>query len=86
MVPVPGVDPIDRGVYARRKGEPVTGRRMLSRVIVSASVAVVVGSLFVHNFALHDQTHGLAFPPLLLYMFMLAPIIIADLSCSTALS
>ncbi|KAI9510330.1 Ca-transporting ATPase [Russula earlei] len=54
-----GVDPVDRAVMRkppRRKDEPIINRRILMRVIFSASV-IVAGTLFIYYFALSDDNN-----------------------------
>ncbi|KAI0041087.1 Ca-transporting ATPase [Auriscalpium vulgare] len=52
-----GVDPVDRAVMRkppRKKDEPIITKRIMLRVLFSASV-IVVGTLFVYYFALSDD-------------------------------
>ncbi|CAK5281921.1 unnamed protein product [Mycena citricolor] len=53
-----GVDPVDPAVMRRpprKKDAPIITRRLLYRVLFSASI-IVVGTLFVYMFALQDET------------------------------
>ncbi|KAF7350904.1 Calcium-transporting ATPase 1 [Mycena sanguinolenta] len=53
-----GVDPVDPAVMRRpprKKDAPIITRRLLYRVLFSASI-IVVGTLFVYMFALEDET------------------------------
>ncbi|KAI0264186.1 hypothetical protein BC834DRAFT_924730 [Gloeopeniophorella convolvens] len=52
-----GVDPVDRAVMRRpprRKDDPIITRRILARVVFSASL-IVAGTLFIYFFALSDE-------------------------------
>ncbi|EIN06438.1 Ca-transporting ATPase [Punctularia strigosozonata HHB-11173 SS5] len=52
-----GVDPVDASVMRkppRRKNEPIITRRLLYRVLFSASI-IVVGTLFIYAYALSDD-------------------------------
>jgi P-type Ca2+ transporter type 2C len=51
-----GVDPVDPAVMRkppRKKGEPVISKRLLARVLFSASI-IVLGTLFVYAHELSD--------------------------------
>jgi len=52
-----GVDPVDPAVMRRpprKKDAPIITRRLLYRVLFSASI-IVIGTLFVYVFALEDD-------------------------------
>ncbi|KAI0076399.1 calcium-transporting P, partial [Panus rudis PR-1116 ss-1] len=52
-----GVDPVDPAVMRRpprKKDEPIISRRLLYRVLFSASI-IVVGTLFIYTYALSDD-------------------------------
>ncbi|KAI0343602.1 calcium-transporting ATPase [Trametopsis cervina] len=52
-----GVDPVDPAVMKkppRRKDEPIISRRLLYRVLFSASI-IVIGTLFIYTYALSDD-------------------------------
>ncbi|KAL4249588.1 High affinity Ca2+/Mn2+ P-type ATPase-like protein [Abortiporus biennis] len=52
-----GVDPVDPAVMRRpprRKDEPIISRRLVYRVLFSASV-IVIGTLFIYTYALSDD-------------------------------
>lgn len=53
-----GVDPVDPAIMRRpprKKNAPIITKRLLLRVLFSASI-IVVGTLFVYMFALNDRT------------------------------
>jgi Ca2+-transporting ATPase len=52
-----GVDPVDPAIMRkppRKKDEPIITRRLLARVLFSASI-IVIGTMFVYVFALSDE-------------------------------